>query len=842
MTPSPSPSIEKEENELSSLYLEPAQIDYLSVKTQIVMAAILSSILVFVVYWQTLNIGFLHDDFLHLDYVARAILKGDAHDLLAKLYSNWGGSDPMRSYRPLVSISLFLDFILYRTNAVGFHLTNLILTCACSIFVALIASELSGAFGNRMRAATAIWAALLFASYPMHVESVARIIGRDDLLCTLFYLASLYYYLRFRLIEIPTYLWLTAGCFVFSLFSKEMAVTLPVVATVFALLIPSRTDLTAANGKQRFLWRMLCRPSRLEWQALGVLWLTLAVFAVIRTLALGDAIGGYGYPGLGAVINTFANQASLLKIILPTNEEVIANSRSIIRIALIPYIAAAVLAALRCLVTPALIRYFVAIALFGAIALLPTYQVWNVAPNLCGSRLFFLSSAALALWLAIAFIPNEDSIDRNSARFVTVLGTFFLVFTLVFYSFFARANLSPFVEAGLRMETLRKQVVRYSADAQFAAGKLLLLNLPCDYRGAAMLSRPQHFLIMMSAPFSEANVAARVGTSEMDFLCDHALYSADKLNEALLTPFGSSPRFWSDAEGEILPLRIPKGKAGFQCQFNDLRSATLSPSQVRRSDGRQWHAFNSVTPEVEEIENGTRLYPGEHGLTVQRHIEPVNPISTALIKLTMTVSASQPLEQIMHLIQLTWDQDQNVISKTKLANLVQIADNVFECPLINNKEWLLGGDVKRVGLSLLPAPYYVTIESIEGIAADQCVPELSKNPRNGLFQVKASRVRHASSILVMVSNSDTAFDTVVDGNVLRNYRNISVSPHAKKMDAPDSSITGKVQHWFHLQQVEGTLSLPQEVYNDGKSRQVVAIALDKNGRMVGLPSRVLKVK
>ncbi|MCC7531628.1 MAG: glycosyltransferase family 39 protein [Candidatus Melainabacteria bacterium] len=838
----PSTSVENEKNALSNLYLEPAKLDYLSVKTQIVMAAILSSILVFLVYWQTLNIGFLHDDFLHLDYVARAVLKADVDDFLAALHSNWEGSDLMRSYRPLVSISLFLDFILYRTNAVGFHLTNLILTCACSLFVALIASELSGAFGNRMKAVTAIWAALLFAAYPLHVESVAWVTGRVDLLCTVFYLAALYYFLRFRLLDEPIYLWLTAGCFAFSLLSKEMAVTLPVVATVFALLIPARTDLTAANGKKRFVWRIFCRPSRLEWQALAMLWLTLAVFAVMRTLALGDAIGGFGNPGLSAVINTFANKAALLKIALPSNEEVMANSKSLIRIALIPYIAAAVLAAVRCLVTPALIRCFVAIALFGAIALLPTYQVWNVAPNLCGSRMFFLSSAALALWLAFAFIANEDWIDRNSARLFTALGTIFLVFTLVFYAFFARANLSPFIEAGRRMETFRDQVVQYSAASQFEPGKLLLLNLPLDYRGASMLTRQQNFRIMMSVPFMESNIADRVGTSDMDFFCDHSFHSADKLNGALLTPFGSNPKFWSDAAGEILPLRIPTGEAGFQCQFDDLRSGALSPSQARRSDGRRWHAFNSAIAQVEEIENGARLYPGDYGLTAKQYIEPVNPLSTALIKVKMKVLAIQPVEQIIHLIRLTWDQDQNVISKAKLANLVQTEENVFECPLINNKEWLLGGDVKRVGLSLLPASYYVTIESIEGIATGECLPELSKSTRIGWFQVKATKVRDASSILVMVTKPDTTFDTIVNGNVLRNYRNISLSPDARKVDSPDSSVTGKVQRWFHLQQVEGTLSLPQEVYNDGKSHEVVAIALDKNGRMVGLPSRVLKVK
>ncbi len=837
-----STSIEKDKYDLSNLYLEPAKLDYLSVKTQVVIAAILSSILVFVVYWPTLSIGFLHDDFLHLDYIARAVLKGDAHDLLANLYSNWGSSDLMRSYRPFVSISLFLDFIFFRTNAVGFHLTNLILTCACSLFVALIASELCGAFGNRMRAATAIWAALLFAAYPLHVESVAWVIGRVDLLCTLFYLASLYYFLRLRLIEESSYLWLAAGCFVLSLCSKEMAVTLPAVATVFALLIPARTDLTDADGKQRFLWRIFRLPGRLEWQALAALWLTLAIFAVIRTLALGDTIGGYGNSGLSAAVNTFTNKAALLKIVLPTNEEVIANSKSLIKVALIPYTAAAVFAALRCLVTPGLIRYFVAIALFGAIALLPTFQVWNVAPNLCGSRLFFLSSAALALWLAFAFIPNEDLIDRNSARFVTILGTVFLVFTLVFYTFFARANVSPFVEAGRRLETFRKQVVQYSADSQFEQGKLLVLNLPSDYRGAPMLTRPQYFRIMMSAPFSEGNVNAKVRTAEMDFVCDHAFYSADKLNEALLPPFENNAYFWSDAEGKLSSMQFPSGKPGFKCSFNDLTRSTVSPSNTGQSDGRQWHRFNRVKPEIEKIENGARLYPGDQGLTVMRYLHNVNPRTTALIKLKVSVFSVQPLEKIIHLIQFKWDQEQNVISKNKVANLVQTEENVFECPLINNKEWLLGGNVTQAGLSLLPAPYYVTIESIEGITTDECVPELLQSTHKGEFQVKASKVRNATSLCLMVSNGDTTFDTIVNGNVLRSYRNISVLPDAKKLDSPDALITGKVLSWFYCEEAEGDFNLPEGVYNDGKSHQVVAIALDKSGRMVGLPSRVLQVK
>lgn len=93
-----------EKQDLSKLDLEPAKLDFLSVKTQIVFATIMSSLVVFTIFWPTLKIGFLHDDWLHLDYVARAVVNGDAGDLLANMYSNWGGSDLMRSYLSLIHI------------------------------------------------------------------------------------------------------------------------------------------------------------------------------------------------------------------------------------------------------------------------------------------------------------------------------------------------------------------------------------------------------------------------------------------------------------------------------------------------------------------------------------------------------------------------------------------------------------------------------------------------------------------------------------------------------------------------------------------------------------------
>jgi len=117
----------------------------------------------------SLRVGFLLDDYLHLDYIHRA-LSGNWTDFLSNFTSNWAGSDLMKSYRPLVSLSLFIDSVIWGPRAWGFHLTNLLLQWGCCVFVGLISMELSGLKGNRLGSAGAIWAAL----YSRYIRCISK--------------------------------------------------------------------------------------------------------------------------------------------------------------------------------------------------------------------------------------------------------------------------------------------------------------------------------------------------------------------------------------------------------------------------------------------------------------------------------------------------------------------------------------------------------------------------------------------------------------------------------------------------------------------------------------------
>lgn len=828
---------EAPKHDLSKLDLEPAKLDFLSVKTQIVFATSLSAILIFTIFWPSLTIGFLHDDWLHLDYLARAVTKGDWADFLANFYSNWGRSDLMLSYRPLISLSLFTDFLVYKTNAIGFHVTNLLLTSCCCLFVALIASELCGPFGNRMRAATAIWAALLFAAYPLHVESVAWIIGRVDLLCTLFYLASLYYFLRLKLIEEKPYIWLCVVCFVLSLLSKEMAVTLPAVATVFAFLIPDNANI-ASNQKP---WAKFIRiPSPLEQRTLWLLWLTLGAFALIRTIVLGSAIGGYGSVGAGGAIvgldtlfANFANKAALLKVVVPVNEEILPISKRLMTIGFTTYIAAAVFAALRCLATPLLTRYFIAFFLFGAIALLPTFQIWNIANNLSGARLFFLSSAPLALALAFAFVPSEDSIDKISTKLATTVGVGFLAFTLIVFCALSHSNVTAFSGAGEMLKKLRQEVStlhQQNTDRKFA-----LLNLPSDFHGAPVLARPQYFKTMITPPFSVSGEGNNFDFKAQDTNLPNEV-AKDNESPQLL--------YFSESDLKLHPLNSTtdsSANSGFNCSFNEVKDCKINPAATKITDGKKWFVFYKEQPQVVTQASSVRLYPASEGLQVFKPIKAINPLYTPLVRMKMTVDANQPIDRLLHLVRFKWTQKNSVLSSEKTAPIIRTGDNIYECPLRDNQEWQFGGPVEGVGIALQNSPYYVDLQSIEGITMTECIPDLFKVSGKDQFRFNAKSVRDAAALLVLVSEPNTIFDNMSDANALKKYRNLQVTPQEKKLASQEPSLTGKVQSWLHFQQTEGTFNIPPEVYNDGKTHHIVVVALDRTGNMIGLPSRILKV-
>lgn len=132
------------------------------------------------------------------------------------------------NYHPLTTLTYLFEFNFYGLNPVPFHLLNVLLHLLNTMLVYKLVEKLSG---NRLGA---LLVALLFAVHPMHVESVAWISERKDVLYTVFYLGALLAYLKYMKSDFKgNYYWLCLIMFILSLMSKSAAVTLPVLMIAF---------------------------------------------------------------------------------------------------------------------------------------------------------------------------------------------------------------------------------------------------------------------------------------------------------------------------------------------------------------------------------------------------------------------------------------------------------------------------------------------------------------------------------------------------------------------------------------------------------------------------------
>jgi tetratricopeptide (TPR) repeat protein len=176
-----------------------------------------------VVFGQTIRYEFVNfDDDLYV-YNTPAIqagltLKGIAAAFTSQHAHNW---------HPLTTISHMLDCQLYGLNAGGHHATNIILHIIAVLLLFHVLRQMTGAVGK-----SAIVAAL-FAVHPLHVESVAWISERKDVLSAVFFFLMLGAYNRYVHSASVTRYLLVVVLFAAGLMSKPMLVSAPIVLLLF---------------------------------------------------------------------------------------------------------------------------------------------------------------------------------------------------------------------------------------------------------------------------------------------------------------------------------------------------------------------------------------------------------------------------------------------------------------------------------------------------------------------------------------------------------------------------------------------------------------------------------
>jgi len=128
-----------------------------------------------------------------------------------------------QNWHPLTTISHMLDCDFYGLKPAGHHFTNVLLHTVAVLLLFFALWDLTGAFWR------SAFVAAVFAIHPLHVESVAWVAERKDVLSAVFFMLTLGAYVRYvRAPSIRRYL-MVAVLFALGLMSKPMLVTLPFV-------------------------------------------------------------------------------------------------------------------------------------------------------------------------------------------------------------------------------------------------------------------------------------------------------------------------------------------------------------------------------------------------------------------------------------------------------------------------------------------------------------------------------------------------------------------------------------------------------------------------------------
>ena len=190
----------------------------ISPSRQKLIVCIVLTVLTLVVFWQVNQYDFVFDD---LAYVT-----GNSHvqsGITLDGFSWAFSTTDAEFWHPLTWLSLMFDYQLYGLNAGGYHLTNHILHVMSALLLFWLFNHMTGAIWR------SAFVAALFALHPLHVESVAWIAERKDVLSGFFWMLSLCLYVYYSEKQaIKRYL-LVIFSFVCALMSKPMVVTLPVI-------------------------------------------------------------------------------------------------------------------------------------------------------------------------------------------------------------------------------------------------------------------------------------------------------------------------------------------------------------------------------------------------------------------------------------------------------------------------------------------------------------------------------------------------------------------------------------------------------------------------------------
>lgn len=221
------------------------------------------------IYWRVLDYEFInYDDDVYVTankYVQRGLTTENLKWMFTTTYANF--------WHPLTWFSFMLDYQLFGPKPGMFHFINLLFHVLNTLLLFFVLKLMTK---NVWKSAVV---AALFSLHPLHVESVAWISQRKDVLSTLFWILTMWgYYVYIKNPDIKRY-FIGIFCFTLGLMAKPMLVTLPFVLFLLDFWPFSRVNLQPSSTKNFF-----SKNSRLFYEKVPYFAITF-IFSVVTFIA-----------------------------------------------------------------------------------------------------------------------------------------------------------------------------------------------------------------------------------------------------------------------------------------------------------------------------------------------------------------------------------------------------------------------------------------------------------------------------------------------------------------------------------------------------------------------------
>ena len=565
-------------------------------------------------FGRTLSSFFLADDIGEVRYICQ-IFDGHWNLFWSNFTGNYMQVPNMAVYRPMLLLSLVVDYFFWRGNAVGYYISNLLFFSGSACLLYVFLRQLTHDWNKGRSSIAAIFAAALFAASPLHCESISWIVGRVDSLCCFFYLSALASFMQGRISPTARRPICTVAGVVFfwlAICTKEMAIGLaPVLAAIAFIWPDAGSNLTVnENNESPSLKKRLLSA----WKFSRPIWISTAAYFVVRLLALGTLLGGYG-GSVGAsqsasALTKWMDPDSWRRLFLPFSSTVFSAGNPYEPALFCTYAVLVGLVFVRALAGSLPWKFIAFLAIWALTQLAPIYRLFGIGANLEGARFcFFFSLSFSSLLPILLFAPASKQIPEKLALRLSLMAGIALTIATVVLAKAAYASNLVWIHAGKEVRAVLNDAIRLSNNS--SKSKYIVLGIPKEHGGAHMILNGSTFEMLLNEPFADRDYSKPFLTFDPMLFGDDSNIDETRLKAELRKADVKGPFVWhsekktfeevllkpqvSNGGGDVVSIQLGSGNVTRDLE-NKSRQDAGAPSADAPEEARS--TTESVSPYV----------------------------------------------------------------------------------------------------------------------------------------------------------------------------------------------------------------------------------------------------